>query len=56
MRILILICLLLISSAAYAEDLCGCTRESKDPVCVAYYELLDEGFDVRVTCEKKEGE
>ena len=56
MKTLFLIVLLLSSSAAYAEDLCGCTRKSKDPVCVAYYELLDEGFDVRVTCEKKEGE
>lgn len=44
----------LMTVVAFADDVCGCTRESEDPICIAYYELKDQGFDVRVTCEKKE--
>ncbi len=41
---------LLIAVSAHADQ-CGCTRESKEEVCIAYYELADQDFDVRVTCE-----
>jgi len=39
---------------ALADHLCGCTRETEDPICKAYYEVLDIGLKVKVTCEKKE--
>jgi len=39
--------------ATEMPELCGCTRESKDSVCKAYYELKDAGLDVKVVCREK---
>lgn len=55
--------LFVLSTPAFADDLCGCTKLSEDPVCKAYFELKElfqgeEGVGVKLTCEKiviKEG-
>lgn len=44
----LMIAFLLLTTNAFADE-CGCTKDSNDPVCQAYFELKNE-YDVRVIC------
>lgn len=55
MRVIIILIMLFATPVNAMEDKCVCSRESTDPVCVAYYELLDadiEGMSVKLVCKE----
>lgn len=54
---IIIFALLFLTCSQVQADQCGCTRESDDKICIAYYELTDDpimaDIKIEVTCNQE---